>query len=57
MSTGKGSYLGKLTAQGVSRPHFVAMVKIVAFLCVVELKLKEQPSIIMTIVTLKSITN
>ena len=49
MSTGKGSYLGKLTTLGVSRSHFVAMVKIVAFLCVVELKLKEQPSTIMTV--------
>lgn len=49
MSTGKGSYFGQLTALGVSRLHFVAMIKIVAFLCVVELTVKEQPIISMTI--------
>jgi len=46
MSTGKGSsYLGTLTALGVIRLHFVVMVKIVAFLCVVELKLKDSMTI------------
>jgi hypothetical protein len=52
--TEKESYHGKLTAVGVSRSHFVAVVKIVAFVCVVELTLKEQYDIT---ITLKSIIN